>query len=229
MTNPKNKSFEVTVVFDNRGAKEGFKMGFGFAALIRKESTGEYFLFDTGGNGTILSHNIKELGVEMSVIKAVVISHAHMDHAGGLDEIVRNNSKIKIYVPMRSSAGFNSTYPEADITPVDELLEIEENVFSSGQFGTNFTEQCLYLKNDKGEIIILVGCTHPGLAQFITKAKELGPIKAVIGGFHGFRKFSYLEGIDFIGACHCTQHGAKIKKKFPENFRQVIVGETYSF
>lgn len=229
MTNLENESFEVSVVFDNRGAKEGFRMGFGFATLIRKISTGESFLFDTGGNGAVLSHNLNKLGVDMASIKAAIISHAHLDHTAGLEHVLKRNPKMRVYVPMASSSGFIRSYPEADIHAVDELTQIVENVYSSGQFGSQFTEQCLYLKNRQGEIIILVGCTHPGLEKFIVKAKELGPIRAVIGGFHGFRTFSYLDGIDFIGACHCTQHGAEIKMKYPSNFKHVRVGETFLF
>ena len=110
------------------------------------------------------------------------------------------------------------------------MVEIEHNVFSSGQFSGTFTpEQCLILKVNDGKVVLLVGCAHPGLEQFIIKARKLGDIKGIIGGFHGFRKFDYLEGIDFIGACHCTQYINSIKTKFPNSFHKICVGSTLKF
>ena len=48
-------------------------------------------------------------------------------------------------------------------------------------------EQALFLKTKENELIVIVGCSHPGLEKFILKAQELSSIKAIIGGFHGFR------------------------------------------
>jgi len=41
-------------------------------------------LFDTGQTGTAISHNPRLLGVNMAAISAVVLSHGHYDHTGGL-------------------------------------------------------------------------------------------------------------------------------------------------
>jgi len=50
-----------------------------------------------------------------------------------------------------------------------------------------------------------------------------------VGGFHGFRKYSYLEGIDTIGACHCISHVKAIKKRFPNNYNMKLdCGENLS-
>ena len=102
-------------------------------------------------------------------------------------------------------------------------------MYSSGEYGTNFAEQCLFLQLKTSEIIILVGCAHPGLERFIVGGRKMGPVRAAIGGFHGFSKFSYLEDIKFIGACHCTAQIQAIANKFPDQFKRVCVGSTYSF
>jgi 7,8-dihydropterin-6-yl-methyl-4-(beta-D-ribofuranosyl)aminobenzene 5'-phosphate synthase len=55
----------------------------GFSALV--EFGGKRILFDTGGNAEILEHNVKALGVDLSKLDFVVISHRHGDHISGLN------------------------------------------------------------------------------------------------------------------------------------------------
>lgn len=221
-------SFEISILFDNKCINEGFRSGFGFSALIHNNLNDSYFLFDTGGKSGVLLHNIRELGIKPSQIKGVILSHNHYDHTGGLSGFYEENPNIELYVPNRVER-YDKKYPNANAHLYPNLKEIDDSVFISGQLGTSIKEQAVFCKTNEGNFLIIVGCTHPGLENFIIKARELGDIEAVIGGFHGFRKFSYLKDIEFIGACHCTQHIKSIKKKFPKHFRKVCVGDTYSF
>jgi 7,8-dihydropterin-6-yl-methyl-4-(beta-D-ribofuranosyl)aminobenzene 5'-phosphate synthase len=54
----------------------------GFAALV--EADGRQILFDTGAHPRTVLDNAKELGIDLSVIEEVVLSHNHDDHTGGL-------------------------------------------------------------------------------------------------------------------------------------------------
>ncbi len=54
----------------------------GLAFLV--ETQGARVLLDTGQSGTVLLHNLDLLGVDLTCIDAVVVSHAHYDHTGGL-------------------------------------------------------------------------------------------------------------------------------------------------
>jgi len=45
-------------------------------------------LFDVGLTGSVLLHNIASLGVDASAIDAVVISHGHPDHYGGINHLL---------------------------------------------------------------------------------------------------------------------------------------------
>ncbi len=224
-------SFEIKIVYDDICAQPGFLMGFGFSALIYNNLSKTYLLFDTGSKGEVLVHNINKFNINVPEIKKVIISHNHYDHAGGLKEIYQINHDIEIYVPLQDIKSFIRAYPEAQVQGISELFEVDKNIFSSGQLGRGFLkEQSLFLKTEKNGLIIISGCAHPGLEAFILKGQSFSnEIKAVIGGFHGFRNFSFLEGIEFVGACHCTQKIREIKQRFPEQFNDICVGNSYLF
>ena len=54
----------------------------GFAAII--DADGHRILFDTGGHPDTVLHNARELGIDLSGVTDVVLSHHHADHTAGL-------------------------------------------------------------------------------------------------------------------------------------------------
>jgi 7,8-dihydropterin-6-yl-methyl-4-(beta-D-ribofuranosyl)aminobenzene 5'-phosphate synthase len=64
----------------------GLRAEHGFAALVsvRRGSTTTTVLFDTGLSPDAMVINAGRLGLDLSGIQAVVLSHGHFDHAGGL-------------------------------------------------------------------------------------------------------------------------------------------------
>lgn len=65
----------------------------GYAALV--EVDGRTLLFDTGARPETVLRNAEELGVDLSVVTDVIISHSHGDHTGGLlvlrDQFLQRN------------------------------------------------------------------------------------------------------------------------------------------
>ncbi|MFW9819816.1 MAG: MBL fold metallo-hydrolase [Candidatus Thorarchaeota archaeon] len=224
-----NSSFEISIVFDDKCPKPGFLTGFGFSALIFNYFTESYSLFDTGGKSNVLIHNIKKFNVDISSIQNVIISHNHHDHAGGLQGILQFNPNLNIYVPINNLKSFSKMFPNSHVHGISEMIEIEKNLVISGQIKDFIPEQSVYLKIKDNEIVILVGCAHPGLEKFIIQVKNIGKIKAILGGFHGFKKLSYLEDIEFIGACHCSRNINLIEETFPSQFLNICVGEINCF
>ena len=66
-----------TMLTEFRGVGE-----WGFAALI--EADGHTVLFDTGARPETVLQNAGELGIDLSTVDSVILSHNHWDHTGGL-------------------------------------------------------------------------------------------------------------------------------------------------
>jgi 7,8-dihydropterin-6-yl-methyl-4-(beta-D-ribofuranosyl)aminobenzene 5'-phosphate synthase len=77
----------ICVVNDIALEGSGLKAEHGLAFWI--ETDAGAVLFDTGGSGDVLSHNLTRLKLRPSMLNAVAISHAHDDHTGGLQALSR--------------------------------------------------------------------------------------------------------------------------------------------
>jgi 7,8-dihydropterin-6-yl-methyl-4-(beta-D-ribofuranosyl)aminobenzene 5'-phosphate synthase len=62
----------------------------GFSALIDRDDT--TVLYDTGQNVSVL-HNADAMGVDLSRVQKVVLSHGHFDHTGGLRGVLQRIRK----------------------------------------------------------------------------------------------------------------------------------------
>jgi len=67
----------------------------GLSLLI--EADGHAVLFDTG-QGQVLLGNARQLGVKLAQVQAVVLSHGHYDHTGGLARILTLAARPAIYL-----------------------------------------------------------------------------------------------------------------------------------
>jgi len=85
-------SLKITIL-STMLAEEG--MGeWGFSALV--EADGRRVLFDTGLRPETVLQNARELGIDLSNVTDVVLSHHHGDHTGGLLALRRELSKESV-------------------------------------------------------------------------------------------------------------------------------------
>lgn len=85
---------KATVLIDNI-AKDGLKGEWGLSVFIHQGDT--RILLDTGASGNFAA-NADKLGIPLKKVDYAVLSHAHYDHADGMDKFFSINSKAKFYV-----------------------------------------------------------------------------------------------------------------------------------
>ena len=83
----------VQILCDNNIGRMDFLGEHGFAALIEHDD--KTYLFDTG-QGHTLPHNVKSGGFKLNDIEAILLSHGHFDHTGGLPWVLEQTGAKKI-------------------------------------------------------------------------------------------------------------------------------------
>ena len=139
---------KLTIVYDNEVKEQKLEADWGFSCFIEEENIPS-ILFDTGADGSILLHNMKELNIDPGTIGIIVISHSHWDHAGGLNDILVLNKDAEIYIP----SSFRTAMPGRKVIRVEDATQICHNVFSTGEL--RGIEQSLAIATDKGILAVL--------------------------------------------------------------------------
>ena len=210
----------VTIIYDNETWQPGLEAAWGFSCLV--EANGQRLLFDTGGRGEILLRNLETLNLEPQSIAEIFISHGHWDHLGGLADLLRLNREVRVYLPWSCSRP-----PEArEVISVEGPLEISRNFFSTGELPG--AEQSLVVKTVKG-LAVICGCSHPGVGTIMEASSQFGRVSALVGGLHGFKEYDWLADLNLICPCHCTQHQAEIRARYPETAVSGGAGKVLEF
>jgi 7,8-dihydropterin-6-yl-methyl-4-(beta-D-ribofuranosyl)aminobenzene 5'-phosphate synthase len=235
---------EVTVItiYDNYQHDPNLETGWGFSCLV--EADGMKLLFDTGAEGPLLLENMEKLGINPKEIDAVVLSHAHGDHTGGLDDFLRANSDVKLYLLTSFPDSFRkkAESSKAEVVEVSDPVAISERLSTTGELGTSIKEQSLIVKTSEG-LMVITGCAHPGILDILKRAKKITgeDIYLVLGGFHlldrseaqlkdvikGFREL----GVKKVAPCHCSGEPTRtlFQKEYKEDFIANGVGNVIQF
>ena len=127
------RTTRITILVDN-DVEPGFNLRpeHGFAALVERGS--ERILFDTG-QGPALEHNARALGITLSSLSTVILSHGHYDHTGGLFYVVKQNPGIRVvahpavFSPHLKSTDSETMFKSIGIPYTRETLESSQAVF----------------------------------------------------------------------------------------------------
>ncbi len=135
---------KITIVVDNYVSKRGFIAEHGFSLLLETES--EKILFDTG-QGYALKHNLDLLGIKLSDIDKIILSHGHDDHTGGLHFFIDESifpmiiahpdvvyEKFKISKGKKSSIGLKFDLSRfKNVMYENGLMNLSKNIIFSGE------------------------------------------------------------------------------------------------
>ncbi len=223
----------IVVVFDNYLHRDDLKTSWGFACVVSgPEKT---VLFDTGGDGAILMGNLHKLNIDPKSVDAVVLSHNHGDHTGGLAAFLKVNSRVEVYLPESFPGSFKAGVRAtgAKVVEVSGAREICDGVWSTGEAGDQIVEESLAVRTDRG-LIVITGCAHPGIVSIVEKAQKLfkgDDVLLVMGGFHLraegdaslkkiIARFRSL-GVRRAGPSHCS--GDRTRELFEQEYGEDFV------
>lgn len=207
---------KATIVYDNTTTRNDLIADWGFACYV--ETDGKKILFDTGGDGNILLHNMNNLGITPKEIDTVFISHNHFDHIGGLSAFLFENPNVTLYAP-KSLRGVKHA---RKIIFIEQAQKLEDGLYTTGEL--EGIEQSMVVQTEKG-LALLVGCSHPDMANILGAASQFGVIYGIIGGLHGFDQYDLFKTLQLICPTHCTQHKTEIKNIYPEKYIEGGVGK----
>ena len=98
-------SLSITQLVENTAGSPGLLAEHGVAFYI--ETDEHRLLFDTG-QGLALRHNAAILGIPIASVEAIILSHGHYDHAGGLSAALEMTGPVDLYLhPKALTAKFN--------------------------------------------------------------------------------------------------------------------------
>ena len=205
----------ITVVYNNVPHAAGLTTGWGFAAVI--ETEGKRILFDTGGDSRVLLSNMERLGIDPKDIEAVILSHNHSDHTGGLNGLLKRNADVTVYLPQSFPASFRHKVERhgARVETVAGPRRLFDDIHSTGEMGMSIKEQALIIDTRKG-LVVITGCAHPHVGEIAAAARRYmqKEIYLLMGGFHLLANTDTkvreiinnlkLLGVKKIAPSHCT-------------------------
>jgi 7,8-dihydropterin-6-yl-methyl-4-(beta-D-ribofuranosyl)aminobenzene 5'-phosphate synthase len=203
----------LAVTFENRPFHPRCIPMWGFSCYLPQYRV----LFDTGSNGAVLLKNMEVLGISPRDIEAIVLSHFHWDHTGGLLDLLQIHGEKRVFVHSAFSMTFAGEAQGlgAQVLVEDDPVEVLPGVMTTGALEGPVKEQGLLVKGDMGWTL-LTGCAHPGIIPMAEVATDLAgeSLYLVMGGFHLMglssrevarvvRRLLDLE-VSLVAPCHCT-------------------------
>lgn len=89
------ETLQIVTLAENTASERGLLGEWGWSAWVR--AGGRCFLLDTGA-GPSTVHNARALGIELSGVEAVALSHGHYDHTGGLPAVLEARRRRRVPV-----------------------------------------------------------------------------------------------------------------------------------
>ena len=195
-----------TVLSDNRSYDSCLFTEHGLSVLLQTER--HKILLDTGASDVFI-RNAEQLGIDLSDVDYVFISHGHSDHAGGLRYFLEHHQKAQVIVSPDAMSGkffskrgnlhsITTEWPEIGedrLVLIDQGLHVIAHIPQTNPMPKG--NRNLYIQDAAGNFIhddfrhelalyvdglLFTGCAHSGLENILTACPW--PVHSVVGGFH---------------------------------------------
>lgn len=101
-----------------------------------------------------------------------------------------------------------------------EPTEFVNSLMSTGEMSKGISEHSLIINVEDKGLVVLTGCSHPGIINILKRAREVSGVDkvyAVMGGFHisgtnvGVKVGKFLKelNVEIVSPCHCTNQDAR--------------------
>jgi 7,8-dihydropterin-6-yl-methyl-4-(beta-D-ribofuranosyl)aminobenzene 5'-phosphate synthase len=158
----------VVVLVDNRRQDAGLAKEHGLSLYVETDKA--KYMVDAGLSDAFF-YNAQKLGIDISQVDYLFLSHGHADHVGGLPFFLQQNKKAKVYVMQNALTQkyFSTRRGLKDISPVLKL--------KSQQKRFCYLSSDLQV-NDEVQVISRIKHTYsvPQGNQFLLKNSENGMI-----------------------------------------------------
>jgi 7,8-dihydropterin-6-yl-methyl-4-(beta-D-ribofuranosyl)aminobenzene 5'-phosphate synthase len=192
---PELEYLDITVLSE-WATEEGFMGEPGVSYLFRSDQGSLLYDVGFGSSHPTLLHNANKLGVDLDQVDALVISHLHGDHMGGMK--AHRSKQVMVPEELGAPKGKSCFLPDeavannfsAEIVRKPRLLAA--GIASIGPlarslFFFGWTEEQALLARLKGQgLVVFSGCGHPTIEVILEMVHHLSnePIYAIGGGLH---------------------------------------------
>jgi 7,8-dihydropterin-6-yl-methyl-4-(beta-D-ribofuranosyl)aminobenzene 5'-phosphate synthase len=116
----------VKVLMDNESVSDEFRHEHGLSLYI--ETGTRRILFDTGASGAF-AENAEKMGIDLSTVDFLVISHGHYDHGGGIQRFFELNKKAKAFISRRAFEDHWALKPDG----TQKYIGLDKSILNSGR------------------------------------------------------------------------------------------------
>ncbi|MBW8382099.1 MAG: MBL fold metallo-hydrolase [Youngiibacter sp.] len=116
----------IKVLMDNESLSGEFLSEHGLSLYI--ETGSKKILFDTGESGAF-EKNAEKLGVDISLVDYLVISHGHYDHGGGIRRFLELNTRAKVFISRRAFGEHWTVKPDGS----RKYIGLDRSLIDSGR------------------------------------------------------------------------------------------------
>ena len=184
---------------ENTEGSSGCGVEHGLCFYIETEK--HKLLMDTGQTDLLIG-NAERLGIDLTLVDTVVLSHGHYDHGGGIMPFAQINPTAKIYVPAAAFGEYYSVNKAGEphyIGLAEEIKELPQVVKVTAEDG-------IFQIDDELSLFSGIGNEHP-IPSANRRLKKKADGELVQDDFAHEQCLVIKEGVKSILLSGCAHHG----------------------